>query len=126
MIFFLAVASFGFLSVLYALLGDPLPIRAGDRALGEGSGWLPVEGPILRVGRWIKISRRSELLGVLARNGEDHRSRGAALETSLSVVAEADRMLSELAKDGHVEVRAHGGRPAYAPVGAGQARAGTG
>ena len=37
----------------------------------------------------------------------------AALETSLSV-SEADEMLSELAKDGHVEVRAREGRLGYA------------
>ena len=36
-----------------------------------------------------------------------------ALETTLSV-SEADRMLSELAKNGHIEVRAHEGRLGYA------------
>jgi hypothetical protein len=35
------------------------------------------------------------------------------LETSLSV-AEADRMLSDLAESGHLEVRAHDGRIGYA------------
>jgi hypothetical protein len=35
------------------------------------------------------------------------------LETTLSV-AEADRMLSELAKNGHIEVRAREGRLGYA------------
>ena len=35
------------------------------------------------------------------------------METTLSV-AEADRMLSELAKNGHIEVRALGGRLGYA------------
>jgi hypothetical protein len=69
-----------------------------------------VEG---RSGRTLdKDLKEKELLGVLARHGEITAAR-AALETSLSV-AEADRMLSELAKDGHVEVRAHGGRLAYA------------
>ena len=37
----------------------------------------------------------------------------AALETSLTV-AEANRMLSDLANSGHVEVRAHEGRLGYA------------
>ena len=56
--------------------------------------------------------KEKELLEALARHGEISAAR-AALETSLSV-AEADRMLSELAKDGHVEVRAREGRLGYA------------
>ena len=56
--------------------------------------------------------KEKELLGALARDGEITAAR-AALETTLSV-AEADRMLSELAKRGHVEVRAREGRLAYA------------
>ena len=56
--------------------------------------------------------KEKELLGALARHGELTPAR-AALETSLSV-AEADRMLSELAKDGHIEVRAREGRLGYA------------
>ena len=56
--------------------------------------------------------KEKELLGALARHGEITAAR-AALETTLSV-AEADRMLSELAKRGHVEVRAREGRLAYA------------
>ena len=56
--------------------------------------------------------KEKELLGALARHGELTPAR-AALETSLSV-AEADRMLSELAKDGHIEVRASEGRLGYA------------
>src|SRR5215217_9419513 len=46
--------------------------------------------------------KEKELLEALARHGELTPAR-AALETSLSV-AEADRMLSGLAKDGHIEV----------------------
>ena len=53
-----------------------------------------------------------ELLEALARHGEITAAR-AALETTLSV-AEADRMLSELAKNGHIEVRAREGRLGYA------------
>ncbi len=56
--------------------------------------------------------KEKELLGALDRHGELTAAR-AALETSLSV-SEADRMLSELAKKGHVEVRAREGRLGYA------------
>ncbi len=56
--------------------------------------------------------KEKELLKALARHGEITAAR-AALETSLSV-SEADRMLSGLAKDGHVEVRAREGRLGYA------------
>ena len=56
--------------------------------------------------------REKELLEALARQGELTPAR-AALETSLGV-AEADRMLSGLAKDGHIEVRAREGRLEYA------------
>jgi hypothetical protein len=53
-----------------------------------------------------------EILEALSRHGELTPAR-AALETSLSV-AEADRVLSGLAKDGHIEVRAREGRLGYA------------
>ena len=56
--------------------------------------------------------REKEILEALARHGELTPAR-AALETSLGV-AEADRMLSGLAKDGHIEVRARDGRLEYA------------
>ena len=56
--------------------------------------------------------RERELLEALVRHGEITPAR-AALETTLSV-AEADRMLSELAKNGHIEVRAREGRLGYA------------
>lgn len=56
--------------------------------------------------------KEKEVLEVLARHGEVSPAR-AALETTLSV-AEADRVLSGLAKDGHVEVRAREGRLGYA------------
>ena len=54
-------------------------------------------------------SKERELLGALARRGE----LSPALETSLTV-AEADRMLSDLAESGHLEVRALEGRIGYA------------
>jgi hypothetical protein len=56
--------------------------------------------------------KERELLEALKRHGEITAAR-AALETTLSV-SEADRMLSELAKKGHIEVRAHEGRLGYA------------
>ena len=56
--------------------------------------------------------KEKELLEALARHGELTPAR-AALETSLGV-AEADRMLSGLAKDGHIEVRAREGTLGYA------------
>ncbi len=55
--------------------------------------------------------KEKELLEALARCGEVTPAR-AALETSLSV-SEADRLLSELAKAGHIEVRAREGRLGY-------------
>ncbi len=70
------------------------------------AGLFEARGPVDE-GRWEK-----ELLEALERHGELTAAR-AALETSLSV-AEADRMLSGLAKDGHIEVRAHEGRLTYA------------
>jgi hypothetical protein len=57
-------------------------------------------------------SKERELLEALARRGELSPAL-AALETSLGV-AEADRMLSDLAESGHVEVRAREGRLVYA------------
>ncbi|MGH3107828.1 MAG: hypothetical protein ACRDN7_04425, partial [Rubrobacter sp.] len=57
-------------------------------------------------------SKERELLEALARRGELSAAL-AALETSLTV-AEADRMLSDLAESGHVEVRAHEGWLGYA------------
>jgi hypothetical protein len=56
--------------------------------------------------------KEKELLEALERHGEISPAR-AALETSLSV-SEANRMLGELAKNGHVEVRAREGRLEYA------------
>jgi hypothetical protein len=56
--------------------------------------------------------KEKEVLEALARHGELTPAR-AALETSLSV-AEADKVLSGLAKEGHIEVRARDGRLGYA------------
>ena len=65
-----------------------------------------------RGGASAEESKEQELLEALARRGELSPAL-AALETSLTV-AEANRMLSDLANSGHVEVRAHEGRLGYA------------
>jgi hypothetical protein len=52
-------------------------------------------------------SKERELLGALREHGELSPAQ-AAIETSLSV-AEADRMLKELAEAGHLDVRVRGG-----------------
>ena len=57
-------------------------------------------------------SRERELLGALREHGELTPVR-VATETSLTV-EEADRMLKELAAEGHLEVRARGGGLFYA------------
>ncbi|HZC19883.1 MAG TPA: hypothetical protein VE225_09240 [Rubrobacteraceae bacterium] len=56
--------------------------------------------------------KERELLEALRREGELTPA-GAAMETSLTV-AEADRMLKELAEGGHLEVRVRGGGLFYA------------
>lgn len=56
--------------------------------------------------------KERQLLQALERCGELSPAR-VSLETTLTV-SEADRMLSELAKDGHVEVRVRDGRLGYA------------
>lgn len=56
--------------------------------------------------------KEKEVLGVLAKGGEVTPAR-VALEISLGV-SEADRVLSRLAKDGHVEVHAREGSLGYA------------
>jgi hypothetical protein len=55
--------------------------------------------------------KERELLGALRERGE-LTSAEAAMETSLSV-AEADRMLKELAEGGHLQVRVRGGGLSY-------------
>ena len=56
--------------------------------------------------------KERELLGALREHGELTPAR-AAMETSLSV-AEADKMLKELAEGGHLDVRVRGGGLFYA------------
>jgi hypothetical protein len=61
--------------------------------------------------------KERELLGALREHGELTPAR-AAMETSLTV-AEADKMLKELAEGGHLDVRARGGGLFYALWGSG-------
>jgi hypothetical protein len=56
-------------------------------------------------------NKERELLGALRKRGELTPAE-AAMETSLSV-AEADRMLGELAEGGHLQVRVRGGGLSY-------------
>jgi len=63
-------------------------------------------------------TKEKELLRALGEHGELTPAR-AAIETSLTV-AEADKMLGELAEAGHLEVRVRGGGLYYAPWGAAQ------
>jgi hypothetical protein len=109
-IFFFAVASLDFFPFFYFLwwmipffLVPTIVLSArGIAGLVEARSRRPRDRDL----------KEKELLEALARNGEITAAM-AALETSLSV-SEADRMLSELARDGHVEVRAREGRLGYA------------
>jgi hypothetical protein len=108
-IFSLAVASFEFFPFILLLWLIPFLLVPAIGLSARG-----IAGFVEARSRWPLDNERKEkeLLGALARHGEISAAR-AALETSLSI-AEADRMLSGLAKDGHVEVRAREGRLSYA------------
>jgi hypothetical protein len=108
-IFFLAVASLDFFPFIFFwwmipfLLVPAIGLSArGIAGLVEARSRRPIDNE----------RKEKELLRAMAQHGEITVAK-AALETSLSV-AEADRMLSGLAKDGHVEVRAREGRLGYA------------
>jgi hypothetical protein len=107
-IFFFAVASFDFFPfffwwVIPFFLVPAIGLSArGIAGFVEARSRWPLDNEL----------KEKELLEALARHGEITAAK-AALETSLSV-SEADRMLSGLAKDGHVEVRAREGRLGYA------------
>jgi hypothetical protein len=110
MIFFFAVASFDFFPFILFFwwlipffLGPAIGLAArGVAGLVEARSRRPLD----------EERKEKELLEALARHGEITAAK-AALETTLSV-SEADRMLSGLAKDGHLEVRAREGRLGYA------------
>ena len=84
----------------------------GIRGLGE-SRELPPPPSHRAVGRSKSLERPAEkqLLEVIERNGEITPAR-AALQTSLTV-DEAERLLSELAQRGHLDVRVEGSKLVY-------------
>ena len=75
----------------------------GAAGLSEGKPKLAPEG-----------GRERELLGALREHGGLAPAR-AAMENAPLAVAEADKMLKELAEGGHLEVRQRGGGLFYAP-----------
>jgi hypothetical protein len=106
---FVAGPGFHFLPLLFLIWAVPFFVAPAFGAVARGLTGLAET----RTGRvTAQESKERELLEALARRGELSPAL-AALETSLTV-AEADRMLSELAESGHVEVRAHEGRLGYA------------
>jgi hypothetical protein len=110
-LFLLFVAGPGFhlLPFLFLIWAVPFFLVPALAAFAEGLTRLTASRT--RTGGF-EESKEQELLEALARRGELSPAL-AALETSLTV-AEANRMLSDLAKSGHVEVRAHEGRLGYA------------
>jgi hypothetical protein len=113
-LFLLLVAGpgFHFLPLLFLLWAVPFFVLPAVVAAARGLTGLAETRTREKTGRMTEQeSKERELLEALARRGELSPAL-AALETSLSV-AEADRMLSDLAESGHVEVRAREGRLAY-------------
>jgi hypothetical protein len=108
-IFLLAVASFGHFPFIFFWWMIPfLLVPAIGLSARSVAGFVEARSRRPRESE----HKEKELLRALARHGELTAAK-AALETSLSV-SEADRMLSRLAEDGHVEVRAREGRLGYA------------
>jgi hypothetical protein len=112
-VLFVAGPGFHFLPLLFLIWAVPFFVVPAFAAAMRGLSGLADARTRERTGRVTEQeSKERELLEALARRGELSPAL-AALETSLSV-AEADRMLSDLAESGHVEVRAHEGRLGYA------------
>jgi hypothetical protein len=112
-LFLVAGPGFHFFPLLFLLWAVPFLVVPALAAVARGLTGFAESRTRERTGRvTAQESKERELLGALARRGELSPAL-AALETSLSV-AEADRMLSDLAESGHVEVRAHEGRLVYA------------
>ena len=114
-LFLLFVAGPGFhlFPLLFLIWAVPFLVVPAFGAVARGLTGLAETRTRERTGRvTAQESKERELLEALARRGELSPAL-AALETSLTV-AEADRMLSDLAESGHVEVRAHEGRLGYA------------
>jgi hypothetical protein len=112
-VLFVAGPGFHFLPLLFLIWAVPFFVVPAFAAAMRGLSGLADARTRERTGRVAEQeSKERELLEALARRGELSPAL-AALETSLSV-AEADRMLSDLAESGHLEVRAHEGRLGYA------------
>lgn len=110
---FVAGPAFHFFPLLFLIWAVPFFLMPAFVAVARGWTGLTEARTQERTGRvTVQESKEQELLEALARRGELSPAL-AALETSLTV-AEADRMLSDLANSGHVEVRAHEGRLGYA------------
>jgi hypothetical protein len=109
---FVAGPAFHFLPLLLLIWVIPLLLGPAFVAAARGFAGLMETRTRARTDRVTQGSKERELLEALAWRGELSPAL-AALETSLTV-AEADRMLSDLAESGHVEVRAHDGRLGYA------------
>jgi hypothetical protein len=112
-LFLVAGPGFHFFPLIFLLWAVPFLVVPAFAAVARGLTGFAESRTRERTGRvTAQESKERELLGALARRGELSPAL-AALDTSLSV-AEADRMLSDLAESGHVEVRAHEGRLVYA------------
>jgi hypothetical protein len=109
---FVAGPAFHFFPLLFLLLwAVPFLVAPAFVAVARGLSGLS-ESRTRKDGSVAEEMKERELLEALARHGEISPAL-AALETSLTV-AEANRMLSDLANSGHVEVRVRGGRLGYA------------
>jgi hypothetical protein len=110
---FVAGPGFHFFPLLLFVWAVPFLLVPAFAAVARGLAGFTEARPQQRTGRvTAQEGKERELLQALARRGELSPAL-AALETSLTV-DEADRMLSSLAENGHVEVRAHDGRLGYA------------
>jgi hypothetical protein len=110
---FVAGPVFHFIPLLFLIWAVPFFLVLAFGAVARGLTGLTEARPLPRTGGVPEQEgKERQLLGALARRGELLPAL-AALETSLTV-AEADRMLSDLANSCHVEVRAHEGRLGYA------------
>ena len=100
---FVAGPAFHFFPLLFLLIwAVPFLVAPAFVAVARGLSGLS-ESVCGEGGTVVEESKERELLEALARHGSSPAL--AALETSL-IVAEANRMLSDLANSGHVEVRA--------------------
>ena len=111
-LFSVAGPVFHFLPFLFLIWAVPLFLVPAFGAAMKGLAGLTESRRGVRMGGVAEGSKERELLEALARRGELSPAL-AALETSLTV-DEANRKLTDLAKSGHVEVRAHEGRLGYA------------